>query len=344
MRPSLVPAPAPVLAALLALLVATAPAAAAPEVVKLGTVAPEGSVWHDALLQVRQKWREITAGGVELRIYPGGVLGGEAEMVRKLQRRNLDALAITGAGLPRLERSVEVLNVPLLFESYEELDHVRSAIAPALERHFEERKVKVLAWADAGWVQFFTKSPVRTPDELRALRLWTTPGAPEAEALYKQFGFQVTPLPMTDMLTGLQTGLIEAIDVPPLFALLDRSYQFANHMIDLPWAPLNAATVISLAAWERLPAEHHEALLAAVREVARATQGKIRGAGAQAVAEMQSRGLTVVALDEATKDLWREEARRAWPALRESAALPALFDEVLALAAAYKAEHPGTGQ
>ena len=323
------------LLALVLLFVGT-PGMAASVVIKLGTVAPEGSVWHDALLEVRQDWKEITGGDVELRIYGGGVLGGEGEMVRKLQRRGLDAVAITGAGLPRIDRSVDVLNVPLLFESYAELDYVRERIASELERRLEKRHYKVLSWSDAGWVYFFTKTPVRTPDELRQLRLWMSAGTPDAEDLYREFGFNVVPLPVTDMLTALQTGLIEAIDVPPLFALLDRSYQLAGHMTDLRWAPLNAATVISTDAWSRIPSRFHDALVAAVRDVARATQAKIRSAGAQAITEMVSRGLTVVTLDEATRNQWRREAYDAYPVLRPRSGAPKLFDEVLRLAEEYK--------
>ncbi|MDJ0949680.1 MAG: TRAP transporter substrate-binding protein DctP [Alphaproteobacteria bacterium] len=317
-----------------------APSRAASVVIKLGTVAPEGSVWHDALLQVRQEWSKITNGEVELRIYAGGVLGGEGEMVRKLQRRSLDAVAITGAGLPRIDRSVEVLNIPLLFDSYGELEYVRGRIGPRLERRLEKRGFKILSWADAGWVYFFTKSPVRTPDDLRQLRLWTSSGAPEAEKLFKDFGLNVVPLPVTDMLTALQTGLIEAIDVPPLFALLDRSYQLAGHMTNLAWAPLNAAIVISTKAWRRIPARYGAALLKAIRGVARDTQTRIRRSGEEAIDEMQARGLTVVELDQATREEWRREARGAYPALRKSTGFPKLFDEVLRLSDEYKKNNP----
>ena len=135
-------------------------------VIKLGTVAPEGSMWHDTLLEIRDEWRTISNGEVELRIYAGGVLGGEDEMVRKMQRRGLDALAVSGSGLPLIETIVDCLNLPLAFESYEQLDAVRMAIAPQLESGFERRGYKILTWAEAGWVHFFARSPVRTPDDL----------------------------------------------------------------------------------------------------------------------------------------------------------------------------------
>jgi TRAP-type C4-dicarboxylate transport system substrate-binding protein len=310
-------------------------------VVKLGTLAPEGSVWHDALLEVRQQWLAITDGEVELRIYAGGVLGGEDEMVRKLQRRSLDAVAISGGGLPHLDDSVDVLNIPLLFETYDELDHVRAQIAPELERRLEQRGYRVLNWSDAGWVYFFTKMPVRTPDDLRKLRLWISSGSPEAEKLLKEFGLRVVPLPVTDMLTGLQTGLVEAIDVPPLFALLDRSYEVASYMTDLPWAPVNGAIVISSRAWEKIPAEVHEPLQEAISAVAKVAQTKIRQSGTDSIAEMQARGLKIIPLDAETLALWRQEAQAAYPALRQNSSVPALFDQVLQFSAEYKQAQEG---
>lgn len=326
-----------VLAVVLGLLALTATAEAdARIVVKLGTLAPEGSVWHDALLEIRQKWQSLTDGEVELRVYAGGVLGGEDEMVRKLQRRSLDAVAISGGGLPHLEDSLEVLNIPLLFESYEELDYVRSRMAPELEGRLEQSGYKVLNWSDAGWAYFFTKTPVRTPDELRQLRLWISSGAPEAEELFKKFGLRVVPLPVTEMLTGLQTGLVEAIDVPPLFALLDGSFRLAGHMTDLRWAPVNGAVVVSTRTWQQIPERHHEALQSAVTDIAGRAQNRIRQAGEESIAEMQARGLQVVSLDEETRALWRREAQAAYPALRTNTGFPELFDKVLSLAAEFK--------
>lgn len=300
-------------------------------VIKLGTIAPEGSVWHDALLETRQRWREISNEGVELRIYAGGVLGGEEEMVRKMQRRGLDALAVSGAGLPLIDNIVSCLNIPLLFDTYEELELVRAAVSSDLETSFEQSGFKVLSWAEAGWVHFFSKSPVRTPADLRELRLWTSPGSPEAERLFRQFEFRVVPLPATDMLTALQTGLIEAIDVPPLFALLDRSYQETGFMTELKFAPLVVGTVMTMAAWERLPAEHRPALLTAVQEIARGLRSEVHRAEEEAIAEMVDRGLTIVRLDAASLAEWQDTAMDVYPVLECAREYPSLFERVLSI-------------
>ena len=286
-------------------------------VIKIGTIAPEGSTWHDVILKIRQEWRRLSNGRVELRVYPGGVLGDESEMVRKVQRRSLDGLAVSGVGLARIDDGIDCLHYPLFFETYEELDFVRDAIAPELEKRLEARKFKVLNWSDAGWVYFFTRDAARTPDEVRRMKLWISAGDPDTEKLFKQLDFQVVPLPTTDMLTSLQTGLIDAFDVPPLFALLDRSYQEANHMIDLKWAPVVAATVVSTRAWDRIPADLQPKLLEVSRSAGEELRAEIRRAHDDAIVEMTARGLVVVELTERERALWRAEVDAALPMLRE---------------------------
>jgi TRAP-type C4-dicarboxylate transport system substrate-binding protein len=303
----------------------------AQSVIKLGTLAPEGSVWHDTLLEIRDEWRRISDGAVELRIYAGGVLGDEDEMIRKMQRRGLDALAVSGSGLPLIDDSVQCLQLPLFFDTYADLERVRDAIAPELEQSFEDAGYKVLNWAEAGWVHFFAKAPVRTPDDLRQLRLWIGTGSPESERLAEELGFRAVPLPVTDMLTGLQTGLIEAIDVPPLFALLDRSYQAAPYMTELRFAPLNAATVMTMAAWRRIPERLHAELLAASRAAAARMREQIHVAESEAIEEMVARGLTIVRPDAGQLEAWRSEARAAYPTLACARDYPALYQEVMQL-------------
>jgi TRAP-type C4-dicarboxylate transport system substrate-binding protein len=312
----------------------------AQQVIKLGTIAPEGSAWHDGLLRIRQAWRDGSDGKVELRIYAGGVLGGEDELVRKLQRRVIDAVTLSGSGLPLLDHSFDCLNIPLLFDGADELDHVRDRIAPAIEQRLEQKGFKVLNWAIAGWVHFFTREPARVPDDLRRQRLWIVSGRPELERLYKDFGLRAVPLPVTDMLTGLQTGLIDATTAPPLFALLDRSYQVASHMTDLNWGALNAATVVSTQAWARVPATARARLLETAREAGGAMRDVARRAGDDAVKEMQSRGLTIVELTDAERVQWRAEAEKAYPALRGAYCPAELFDEVLRLSREFRGASP----
>jgi TRAP-type C4-dicarboxylate transport system substrate-binding protein len=257
------------------------------------------------------------------------VLGGEDELVRKLQRRVIDAVTLSGSGLPTLDRSFECLNIPLLFETSEELDYVRDRVAPAIEKRLETKGFVVLNWAIAGWVNIFSRDPIRLPEDLRRGRFWMTSGDPETEKVYKAFGIHVVPLPVTEMMTGLQTGLIDATAAPPLYALLDRSFQVADNMLELHWGALNAATVIRADAWARVPAELRPGLVEAARREGIAMRDTGRRAGDDAIREMQKRGLSVTVLTGAERERWRAEAARAYPGLRGPFCPAELYDDVM---------------
>lgn len=317
-------------------IVATPVGAQEKVLIRMGTLAPQGSPWHDVLLQIREDWRKISGGSVDMRIY-SGVLGDESEMILKMRVNQLQAVAISGAALPRIDSGIACLQVPLMIESYEELDYVVERIAPRLEALVEKRGFKILSWSDAGWVHFFTKKPAATVADLRALKMLTSAGDPETEKLYKDFGFKVVPLPYTEVLMGLETGLIEAVQGPPLYAMLDQWFGLARNMTDLNWTPLVGATVIRKDTWARIPARLQSPMIEAARAAARQLQAKIRRLDTEAVPEMAKRGLRVVPLDDTTRAAWRTEAEAAYPKLRGRYAPADLFDEVRRLRDEFRA-------
>ncbi len=305
---------------------------------RLGTIVPKGSAWHDTLLYLRQEWRRISDGEVDLRIYPGGVLGDETEMVRQVRAGRIQAVALSANGLSRIDGGVAALQIPLMFGSYEELDYVRDRIIPKLEQRIESQGVghKVLFWTDAGWVRFFTKKPARTLDDIRRMRLFTSAGDADTEKLWKSFRFNVVPLSATDMLTSLQTGMIDAFDVPPLFALFNRSYTQAPNMLDLKVAPLIGGVVVSKQAWDRVPEQYRDEMLQAGREAGAKLRDEIRRLGPDSIEQMKKRGLNVIVPDQATLDAWQSEVEAIYPKLRGSYCPADLFDEVKSLRDEYR--------
>ena len=307
--------------------------------IRLGAVVPKGSLWDESLQYVRQEWRRISGGTVQVTIYSGGVLGDEPEMVRQIRQGRIQAVGLSSVGLSRIDNGVSCLQVPMMFRSYAELDYVRDRMAPTLERRIEAKGFKVLNWADGGWVHTFTKKPARTPDEVRRMKLFTSAGDPETERLYKDFGFQVVPLSMTDMVTSLQTGMIEAFSTVPLFAELQESYKLAPFMIDVLWMPLVGGTVISQKVWEQIPAAYRAPMIEAARGAGTRLRGDIRAMGDVAVREMTTRGLKVIAVDGATRELWQSSAEHAYPQLRGSYCPADLFDEVVRLRNGFRRDH-----
>jgi len=160
----------------------------------MATIAPEGSSWHRVLLDMGEEWKKISGGKVALRIYPGGVVGDEEAMLRKMRVGQLQAAAISGLGLTFLDRSFYALHVPMMFASEEEFDYARSKLSPQLEKILEEKGFIVLNWGDAGWVRFFAKDPFTHPSEMKTMKLYLGAGDAILTQLYKEAGFRPVPI------------------------------------------------------------------------------------------------------------------------------------------------------
>jgi TRAP-type transport system periplasmic protein len=314
----------------------------APPVIKMGTTAPDGSSWHQIFKEMGEKWRQAPGGGVVLRIYPGGVLGDEPDLVRKMRVGQIQAAALTTTGLSEIDKSVAALQIPMMFRSYDELDQVRERLRPTLEKRLEDKGFVVLNWGDAGWVMFFAKEPFATPDDVKRMKLFVWAGDNDAIEIWKAAGFQPVPLPSTEILTGLQTGLINAFDTTPLLALSSQWFGLAPHMLDLRWAPLVGATVVSKTAWERLPREARPDLLKAAEEAGRRLKEDIRQANDKAIDAMKERGLKVIPVTPAIEDAWQRAAASAYPRIRGGIVPATMFDEVKRLRDEFRAAPGGT--
>src|SRR5512142_3052002 len=240
-----------------------APAPAAPRI-KLGTLAPAGTSYHQSLMAMGEAWRKDSGGAVDLTIFAGGKLGGEAEMVGLMKMNSLQAALLTAVGLSEIEPAVTSLQfIPMVFRDFAEVDYVGDKLRAQLEARIAAKGFVVLFWTDAGWVRFFSNQRVVHPDDLRKLKLFTWAGDPVQVALYKSAGFNAVPLETVDIVPALQTKLIDAVPVPPFYAMVSQIDARAPYMLELNWAPLVGALVVRAETWNRIPAETRGALLAA---------------------------------------------------------------------------------
>lgn len=309
------------------------------EMIKLGTVAPQNSPWFEIIRDMGVDWRNASGGKIELRIYPGGVVGDEIDIVRKMRVGQLHAASISIAGLSDIVPEFRALYVPLLIESVDELDFVLEALRPRLEAALERKGFKVLHWGDAGWLHFFSQKPVLMPNDLRSQRLfWWEAGSAYIEAL-KDAGMQPVPLPVTEMHTALQSGLINAFAAPAIAALSFQWFALAPHMSDMKWAPLLGATVISLEKWRRLPEVVKPAMLELAHKAGARLRTTVRPLADQAVDVMRKHGLTVHHVPPETLEIWRREVRAAYPKIIGPTVPKAMVDEVERARAQFRARH-----
>lgn len=299
------------------------------QVIKLGTVAPEGSPWHEGMLEIAQKWKEVSVGKVKLRIYAGGVAGDENDMLRKIRIGQLHAAALTSATLVDIVPDIQAISLPMLVRTDGELDFVIEKLGPEFESRLAKRGFKVLNWGSTGWVHFFTKEPVVTPDDMKKRKLFFWGSDTTYVELLKTWGFNPVPLAITDLLPSLQTGLVDSFPAPPTAALAFQWFGLAPHMMDLRWQPLPGATIVSMKRWKRIPPDLRPLLEDAARQVGAWLQKRIRKLEQEAIAAMKDHGLKVHAVPAAVEEEWRTLAQeKGYPLFVGARLSKEMFDAI----------------
>ena len=299
--------------------------------IKIATLAPEGSPWHQVLQEIAQDWRDLSNNQVRLTIYAGGVIGDESDMVRKMRLNQVQAAALTAEGFSYIDKGIYGLSLPLLVDNYAELDWIRAQVEPELRRRYEEKGFVVLAWADVGWAYWFTRRPVKIPDDLRKLRIFTWAGDPHSPRLWKTAGFQAVSLSAVDVLPGLQTGLIDAVSSSPLTVASFQWFGIIKYMTNLPWAAMTGGLIISRKSWDRIPENLRPNLLAAVKKRVLRIKDEIRYTDDEAVAVMQEHGLEVVDITEDERAQWQHFVDQYGHILRGTLVDTAMYDRIQGL-------------
>jgi TRAP-type C4-dicarboxylate transport system substrate-binding protein len=287
------------------LVLAVCPAARAQSAIKLATVVPEASVWDKNLKQMADEWKQSTGGRVAVTIFNGGSQGDEPTVLRKMRLDALQAAAFTAIGLGSIDAAFNTFDVPFFFESYDELNYVTAKLTPAIRRRLESKGFVFLNWGNGGWTQVFTKSPVQSVADLKSIKLYTSAGNDRMVQWFKANGFQPRAMAMTDIMTGLTTGMIEGLPTPPLAAQLFQWYRMTPYMLDIGLAPVVGGSVITTKAWNRIPEKDRAKLLASAAAVEKRLQVDVPKQDQAAIAEMTRRGLTVT---KASGAEWRAEA------------------------------------
>ena len=307
----------------------SAAAAAEPVAIRLGTILPSGTPQHLMLQELGDRWRKDSDGAAILTLVPDGRLGGEAEMVKKIRIKQLNAGLFTVVGLSEIDPGVAGLQLmPLTFRSWAEVDYVREKLRPILEARLRAKGFEVLCWADAGWVRFFSKTAVLTPDDVRKTKLFTWAGDENHIALMKAHGFRPVPLETTDLLLGLNTDLINAAPMPPLTALAGQLYGPAPHMLEVNWVPIVGAAIVRTDVWEKIPAPARARLRAAAEETGEKMRTRGRLEDTEAVRVMATRGLKIHPLTPAAAAEWQTLGADLTQRMRGTRVPADIFDAV----------------
>jgi TRAP-type C4-dicarboxylate transport system substrate-binding protein len=285
-------------------------AAAAPPLpaltLKFATLAPAGSPWVESLRRLAGDMARESGGAVTFQIYPGGVAGEEADLVRKLRIGQLQGAALTQLGLALLEPGLLALSTPFLIEGEEELDFVMAGVRQEFGDRLERRGYHLLSFTKAGWVHFFGRRAVAAPDDLRGQRL----GLPDGDAVFvetwRRMGFNAFSLPFGDLLVGLQSGMVDAYYAPPAVAASFQWFNLTPHMSEMRIAPVIGGIILTDRAFRGLPEELRTRLRARFLELEAELNRGMAELEQDALAAMLRRG---VVIDPATPELIRQWKR-----------------------------------
>lgn len=296
--------------------------AGAKETFKFATLAPQGSVWDTTLREMGARWAKESGGAVELRIYPGGVAGDEADVVRKMRIGQFQGAALTVTGLAEIEPAFRVFHIPMLIESWPEVDAVLAKLGPDLDRRLAERGYVRLLWGHGGWVHLFSRLPIKTVDDLKRQKLFVWAGDDAQVQAWRKGGFQPVALQATDVTMGFQTKMIDVVPTTPIAALTLQWFRQTPNMTGLGLAPLIGAVVVKRDAWEKVAVAEREKLLLAARWAEEKLRAEVPKQDSAAIAEMRARGLAVIDIGAAEAAAWRQEAEIFGREAREGSVPP----------------------
>ncbi|MCE2557386.1 MAG: TRAP transporter substrate-binding protein DctP [Acidobacteria bacterium] len=325
------------LLALLLVAVAAAPAGAAGFTIKMATLSPDGSPWDGFFESMGQDWEKGTDGRVSLTIYPGGVAGDEPDILRKMKIGQYHAAALSVSGLADISKDFTVFEIPLFFRSEQEMFHVLGELTPGLRAKLDEKGFVLLGWGYVGQVHFFTNRRARTVEEMQRLKIFTWAGDEAMTDWWRQGGFKPVALAATDIVTGLQTGMIDALAVPPIYAMSVQFFKRAKYFADIPLIPMMGAIVVTKRAWNRVSEADRKVLVEGGRRAENRIFETIPTIEQATIKLMASQGLEVVPIvgTEVEED-WKRIANDFAEDMRGKTVPEAIFDRATAVRDAYR--------
>jgi len=221
--------------------------------IKFSTLAPEGSSWMKQMRRLAEEVEKKTEGRVSFKFYPGGVSGDEKDVIRKMRVGQIHAAGFTGVGLGQILPEVRVLDLPFLFETDEQIQHVYEKLSDYFYGRFEEKGYVLLGWVPVGWVHFFSTHKISSIGDIKKTKAWMWEGDPLVEETYNALGVKPVPLSITDVLLSLQTGLLDTVYASSQGALFLQWFTKVKYMSRLRMGYATGAVLISKKKFNSLP-------------------------------------------------------------------------------------------
>ena len=282
--------------------------------IKFATLATEGSTWMNVFREYDAAIRKESGGRMGFKIY-AGTQGEDKDVMRKIRLGQLHSAGITGVGTGEISSKLRILDAPFLFQNYDEVDHLHQVMTSEFEQEFLNNDFVLLGWAEVGFVYVYTNTPVRGVADMKGVKMWMWEGDQIAEAAFQALGIKPIPMSVVDVLTSLQTGLINGAYTSPLAALALQWNTRVKYMMSVPLADASGAVVIAKKKFNSLPTDLQEILLRNGKKYMAELTQKSRDENAASIQTLKKNGIQWV---EVTDKKTLQEFRNTGKAARQS--------------------------
>jgi TRAP-type C4-dicarboxylate transport system substrate-binding protein len=309
--------------------------------IKIASVAPDGSRWMQQMRAGAEEVNTRTGGRVAIKFYPGGVMGNDAQVLRKIRIGQLQGGAFTAGGLGERYGALNLYGIPLLFRSLEEIDAVRAELDPELEAGLERAGFVTFGFIEGGFANLLSNEPIRSVEDMRRKKVWVPEGDPMSFMAMEALGLSPAVLPVTDVLTGLQTGLIEIAFASPVAALVLQWHTKVKYITELPISYSMGIFAIEKSAYAALSAADQQIIREVMSRYIGGLDREARDDNRRAAEVLANSGLQTVTVNAADVEGWRSTIESIHPQLRQRPDIDAvMFDRLLAVLAEYRRTHP----
>lgn len=305
-------------------------------VLKFATIAPEGTTWMNTMKEMNEEIVTESNGRLKIRFYPGGIMGDELVVLRKMRINQIHGAGFSGVGLGEVMQDVRILDLPYLFHSNEEADYVHNQMFSYFHDAFAEQGYELLGWAEVGFVRFFSQKKIERVDDLKQIKLWVWQDDPVAQALFQAMQISTIPLAVTDVLTSLQVGMIDTVYSPPLGALALQWYTKVDYMSSFPITHSTGAVLVSKRFFDSLPPDLQTLLQDKFKKYLELLVERSRTDNQQAISTLQDNGVEVITPSDQNMDAIAQAAQNARNKLVGSMFPQDLYDRIKTLLDEYR--------
>ena len=305
-------------------------------VIKLATLAPEGSSWMKTFNTLNAEVMKKTENRVQFRIYPGGILGDEMDMLRKMKIGQIQGVALTSGGLSALFKEMDVLLIPFLFEKYEEVDTILKKMDSFFRKGFEENGYILLGWSEAGFIYLMSTLPISSVADLKKAKVWIWEESPMSQAIFDEAGVKAIPLSVPDVLVGLQTGLVDVVYTPPTGAISLQWFTKIKYLTDVPLAYLVGGIVLRNDAFKQIPPSSQNFIMESFQNHFDQLKNVTRNENREAIKVMTKQGVKIVTPSKDQIDEFKRLSNKAISHIGSQSFSKKVLDEVTSLLEGYR--------